>query len=121
MKKILVVDDDQFILELVKSALGTEDYDIHTAFSADEAVRLVDTESFDFLITDIVMPPGQDGTKLIQYVKAKYPGMPVLAMTGGIENAVNDYVNLADMFSDYTLKKPFGKEELIEAISELSA
>ena len=119
MKKILVVDDDDLIHELVNSALANDEYEIHHASSVAEALDLFEQESFDILLSDVVMPPGEDGTKLMQFVKTKHPGMPVLAMTGGIENAVNDYVNYADIFADHTLAKPFRKEELLEKLKKV--
>lgn len=118
MKRVLVVDDDELIHELVNSALAKDEYEIHNASNAEDAIQLFEKNVFDILLTDIVMPPGQDGTKLMQFVRTKYPGMSVLAMTAGLENAVNDYVNYADIFSDHTLAKPFAKEELMVAMSK---
>lgn len=115
--KILVVDDDQFIHEMIKVALASRHDDIHHAHSTDEAVEFFHRhDDIDLIITDIVMP-GQDGTKLIQQIKQINELMPVLAMTGGIENAVDDYVGLANMYSDFTIAKPFTKSALIEGIN----
>lgn len=121
MKKILVVDDDSFIITLINAALAGGSYRIYNAANVEDAIKLVNKERFDCLITDIIMAPGEDGTHLMQYVRDKQPDVPVLAITGGIENGVKDYVHLADMFSDHTLAKPFGKNELHQALEKLFA
>lgn len=117
--KILVVDDDKFILELIVFMLEPEGFEIETCSSVDEAVALLDEQKFDLVITDIVMPE-KDGTKLAHYVNSLKPPIPVLAMTGGLENAVEDYVHLADMFADETMAKPLKKDELLDAVKRLT-
>lgn len=120
MKRILIVDDDSLIITLIDSALDAGQYETRNASNVLDAMHLIDTENFDCLITDIILPPGEDGTKLMKYVREKYPKMAVLAITGGVANATKDYVHLADMFSDYTLAKPFGKGALNEALGRVS-
>ena len=117
--KILVVDDDRFILELIVFMLETEGYEIETCSSVDEAVALLNEQKFGLVITDIVMPE-KDGTKLAHYVNSLKPSIPVLAIPGGIENAVDDYVHLADMFADETMAKPLKKDELLETVKRLT-
>lgn len=118
--KILVVDDDQFILELVNTILDKENHEISNASCYDEAISFLENQNFDLVITDIIMPPGNDGTKLISYIKAKNPNMPVIAMTAGLENAVDDYVNWANLFADESIGKPFKSKELVGCINEVT-
>jgi DNA-binding response OmpR family regulator len=119
--KILLVDDDKFILELVAFMLGPEGFEIMPCSSVTEAISTMEENDreFDLVITDIIMPE-QDGTKLAQYVSSVAPSIPVLAMTAGLENAVDDYVHLADMFADETIAKPLKKDELLDAIKRLT-
>jgi DNA-binding NtrC family response regulator len=110
--KILVVDDDRFIHEMVTASLASGNHDIKHAFGTGEAAQVFRQEGdFDLVITDIVMP-GEDGTKLIKYIKDINESIPVLAMTGGLENAIDDYVSFAGLYADFTLSKPFTKEDL---------
>ena len=119
--KLLVVDDNEYILELVKYFLREKNYQIEVAPDVATAIKLLQQHSdFSIVITDIVMP-GEDGTKLAQHVKESHPKIPVLAITGGVENAVEDFKNYADMFADETLGKPFKPEELIGAIERLTS
>ena len=114
--KILVVDDDEFIHEVVSMHLSPMGHEMRHAFNSAEALAIVAEEKcFDFLITDIVMP-GDDGTKLIRQIHENMPGLPVLAMTGGVENAVTDYVQLAEFFADHTITKPLKKQSLLAGI-----
>ncbi|QQG35491.1 MAG: response regulator [Micavibrio aeruginosavorus] len=118
--RVLVVDDDQLIHELISVALSNGNYEILHAFSADDALRqFCKHGDIGLIITDIVMP-GQDGTKLIKQIRAVRDDIPVLAITGGVENAIDDYVGLASLYSDYTLAKPFTRKALIEGIEQAS-
>lgn len=118
--KILLVDDNAFILEVIQRMLDGENHEITPKFNVDEAVTALNEASFDLVITDIVMPE-KDGVKLVQYVKAKKPQIPVIAITGGVENAVEDYAHYANMFADEVLTKPLQKDRLIETITRLAA
>ncbi len=120
--RILAVDDDQFILELLQNMLEREEgFEVEVCGSSEEAKAILEKDhSFNIVITDVVMP-GEDGTRLARYIKDKDPSFPVIAITGGIENARQDYVHYADMFADKTLAKPFNKDELVETINRLAA
>ena len=115
-KKILVVDDDPLIHQMVNSVLEKDNYAVHNAGNVAEAIKILEADSFDVVLTDIVMP-GADGTKLMKYVRDKHPETLVLAMTGGMENALDDYEIFASFFSDHTLTKPFTKKDLLSAIN----
>lgn len=117
--RVLVVDDDILILELLKHVLQKEGYEVEIRNDVGSAIAAFDEQGcFDLVITDIVMP-GEDGTELAKYVHSMYPGVPVMGITGGVENAVNDYVNFAEMFMDETLAKPFTSKEIVEAARRL--
>ena len=119
--KILVVDDNAYILELVKHFLKGEEHVIECTSDVKSAIKIFDSQKdFSFVITDIVMP-GEDGMKLVQHVKRNYNNVPVLAITGGVENAVEDFKNYADMFADETLTKPFSRDDLMAAICRLTS
>lgn len=115
--KILVVDDDEFIHRVIAAHLAAEGHDLLHAFSSAEAhATIKQAGPVDVLITDIVMPV-TDGTQLIRELHATMPLLPVVAMTGGIENAKDDYVQLAEFFADCTITKPLRKNDLCHAIS----
>lgn len=118
---ILLVDDDEFILNLVRKSLEKVGHTIQVADSAERALsHLADGHDFDLVITDIVMP-GKDGGELAKHVKDLQPDLPVIAITGGIENAVEDYAVYAEMFTDETLAKPFRSDQLMAAVERVTA
>lgn len=118
--KILAVDDDVLMLKFINTALLSENHEVQNASSVDEALMLIQNNDYDLVITDIVMP-GYDGTTLMQYIRDKGESMPILAITAGVENAVSDYKNYADFFSNETLTKPFAKDELLNSVKKLTA
>ena len=117
--EILAVDDDQLILELINSTLMPEGHKVSNARNVDEALIMLQNNYYDLVITDIIMP-GYDGGVLMKYIREKGKIMPILAITAGAENAVKDYAHYADFFSDFTLSKPFKKQELLDAVYQLT-
>lgn len=67
-KKILIIEDNKIIHQLLKDFLKDEHYDVKSAFSAQEAKRLLNTESFDLIILDLVLPD-ENGQSIIEFVK----------------------------------------------------
>lgn len=115
---ILVVDDNAFIIEMIRNILGGGEYNVHACHNVDDALQEVEAHSFDLVITDIVMPI-RSGVDLIREMKRRGVDTPVLAITGGVENAVNDYVSYADLYADETLPKPFKHSEFVAAVDRL--
>lgn len=118
--KILLVDDDEFVRTLILEQLKDEGFDVTEENNVDDAINLIAGNQFDLLITDIVMPH-KDGGQLMKHVREKAPNLPILAITGGVENAQEDYAHYADLFADATLIKPIKKDELIETVKRLTA
>jgi len=86
-KKILVVDDDFSIRYLMSKILIDRGYSVYTADDGISALRILDSEKFNVLITDIKMP-SMDGIELFNRVKELYPQMHVIFLTGSA------YINL---------------------------
>jgi DNA-binding NtrC family response regulator len=70
--KVLIVDDDHHILEMVANALFNEPYTVITAESAEEALALLDEEPVDLILSDEMMP-GMPGSDFLAIVRKKYP------------------------------------------------
>lgn len=92
MQKILVVDDDLFLLEMI-GMIAEGKYDVTVVNSAQKAVGLLDNNSFDLLITDIVMPE-MSGIDLIRIVKKNNLKIPIVVMTGAESYIVNEVQKL---------------------------
>jgi two-component system response regulator GlrR len=108
--KILIVDDDQNILEVIKMRLEAVGYNITTSISGDLALIKAREELFDLVITDLKMSP-KDGIQLMEELLLINPEMPIIILTahGTIENAVEAVKKGAYSY----LLKPFDNKELI--------
>ncbi len=112
MCKILVIDDEAAIIDIVQQALGVYGHNVETATNGREGIAKFDSDCFDLVITDIRMP-GIDGNGVVQHIRGsdkKY--IPVIAISGTAW-AVED-----DSF-DTILEKPFPIKTLIDSVQEL--
>ncbi|MFC2166989.1 sigma-54-dependent transcriptional regulator [Acidobacteriota bacterium] len=109
MKKILVIDDEKSILELLKVVFTKEGFSVKTALSAVKAFELIEKEDFALIITDIKLPE-KSGLDILKFVKEKKPEIPVVLITafGTIKQTVEAF-KLGAL--DYVVK-PFDIEEL---------
>jgi DNA-binding NtrC family response regulator len=111
--KVLVVDDDTAMREMMALALRKEGYDVQSAKSADEAWRAVDESSFDLIVTDIYLGDGT-GLELLEQCHASCPEARVILVTahGTVETAAS--ARQLGVF-DY-LAKPFEVATLVERV-----
>jgi two-component system response regulator PilR (NtrC family) len=107
--KILVVDDEPGVRNLLKTMLARKGYAPETADNGDEALRRLKAEHFDLVITDLRMP-GLPGEELVAQVKRDQPSLPVVVISayGGTKSVVEVVKHGAE---DY-LAKPFNQEDL---------
>jgi signal transduction histidine kinase len=82
--KILLVDDEISYGQMTSRILSSYGYNSVAVLSADAALKTLEKESFDLLMTDIIMP-NMDGLELIEVVSAAYPDLPILVTTGMAE------------------------------------
>ncbi|MBO7223928.1 MAG: sigma-54-dependent Fis family transcriptional regulator [Kiritimatiellae bacterium] len=86
--KILIVDDEKNTRDGLRRALSRE-YDVFTAESAAAALRILEEEHIDLMLSDVRMP-GEDGIELLKQVRSKYPNTTCVLLTayGSVETAV---------------------------------
>src|SRR6476659_3545033 len=114
--RILVVDDDKSICNLLKSILEMEEYEHRVATSGEEARKLIASDKFDIMISDIYL--GDDsGLNLLAAIKDKNPDVEVVIMTahGSVETAVNAVQNGA---FDY-ISKPFVVNDVLAVLRRI--
>jgi two-component system response regulator PilR (NtrC family) len=109
MEKILIIDDEKSILDLLNVVFEKEGYLVKTSLSATRAVELIGNEDIDMIISDIKMPK-MSGMELLRYVRKNRPDIPIVMITayGTIKQAVEA---LKAGAMDYIVK-PFDVEEL---------
>jgi YesN/AraC family two-component response regulator len=119
MKKILIIDDEPYILLMLKKMLERAGYEVDLASNGREGMELFQKESADLVITDIIMPD-REGLELIIEMKKKRPGLKIIAISGGGRISPDSYLECATHFgAEKVFQKPFRQKELISAIREL--
>ena len=113
---ILVVDDEPALLNLIGEILDRQGFNVICAGSAKQALNILQDESIDILISDIIMP-GMDGYQLAAIVKEKYPAIKI-QLASGFSDERN--VGMIDeSLQQNLLLKPFNSQVLLLRIREL--
>ncbi len=123
MKKILVIDDDDLVRNLLCIIIEKEGYEVITASNGKEGVEFFLRHSPDLVITDLIMPE-QDGIETIIELKRIMPELKIIAISGGGQLGPGhvgalDYLSVAKTFGACKiLSKPIERLDLIAAIRE---
>ena len=108
--KILVVDDDEGVRTLVATLLSSRGHSCATAADGPQALEKMKSDRFDAVITDIVMGE-MDGFALTKEILERYPGTPVMAMTGyGTERSAQDAIEAG---AREFIEKPFSLDAFV--------
>lgn len=117
MKKILIVDDEIQILKSLTRMFMDTDYKIFTAQSSDEALKIIETENIDMIISDMRMPL-IDGYKLLNIVKEKYPKVIRILLSGYTEEKPM-YRALLHNLAKLYIFKPWNNNDFLSNINKL--
>lgn len=114
--RLLIIDDNKEIVRTLKIILEQK-YDVLTAYNGFDGLKALEEHEnrIDLVISDLMMPE-LSGIGVISIVKKKYPGVPIIAITGWVDDT-NDSGNKIN--ADQLFKKPFDIVELERSISEL--
>ncbi len=108
--KILIVDDEPYICEILSRWLEDEGYNCHVAYNAEEAMEKVETNGFSLLMCDIRMP-GKSGLELLTMLKERFPDLAVLMVTGVDDRKTA--IRALTLGAYGYLLKPFEQNEVI--------
>lgn len=111
-EKILVVDDEKEITDLITLYLQSDDYTVYSFYDPLEACRLAETMEFDLAILDVMMP-GMDGFKLCQKIR-EHHNYPIIMLTA--KEAETDKITGLTLGADDYMTKPFRPLELIARV-----
>lgn len=114
-KTIFIIEDDNHVLSMMKNYFEYLGYNIITALNGLDGLKMVKSENFDLVITDIVMPH-VSGLGIISVVKEKSPDLPVIAITAYGRNPERI---AAEKKADVVLRKPFEMEQLKDHVVRL--
>ena len=109
----MVVEDNPNARQLLSYMLSTEGHRVVETDDGDEAVRLLDTQRFDLVITDLALPH-TTGFGIISHAHAKWPRLPIILITGYLgrtaaEQILNEYVEY--------IPKPIDRDRLLASVN----
>lgn len=116
MKKILIVDDEQDIVESLKFVLESNDYTCYCAYNGEDGLRLAKEILPDLMILDVMMPK-INGYKISRLLKfdSKYKNIPILMVTARSQN--EDKLIGEETGADEYITKPFEIDEVVNKVN----
>jgi diguanylate cyclase (GGDEF)-like protein len=108
-KKVLIVDDDQSIIEILTDMMAIFGHEYVTARDGVEALDVLKKHYIDIVITDMMMP-NMDGMELLKYINSNYPSIKVIVVTG--YDRTYTYTDVIREGASDFISKPFNTDEL---------
>ena len=115
MSKILLIEDDVAFCKMLETFLKKNDFEVISAFTADEAYKLLEEQHVDLVITDVRLPDG-DGLTILKVVQEKHQAAQVILMTGYAE--VNKAVEAMKSGAFDYISKPVRPDELLKIVNK---
>ncbi len=115
--KILVVDDEQMVRDLLRDVLENEGCEVVLASGGHEGLETIERTEFDAVFTDVGMP-GMSGWELARAVRERNASIPIAVITGWGEAVGSDEQKAAQV--DWIVTKPFGTERISELVQQVS-
>jgi YesN/AraC family two-component response regulator len=113
MKRVLIVDDNVMMRRLIINLFNKDEISFDEACEGKEGLDKISHNSYDLVITDIVMP-GMEGIEMIMQAKRSFPGIKIIAISGGKPF----YLTLAKKLGiQGILTKPLERKGFVEAVS----
>ena len=118
--KLLIVDDEIVVQQSCVDIFNEKSacYDITTVSSGEEALRILEENQFDIILTDIKMP-GLPGLQLLPAIKKKYPNTAIIVITGYA--TVRTAVEAMKLGAVDFIPKPFTPDEIYNAVEKVAA
>jgi CheY-like chemotaxis protein len=118
-RRILVIEDDNFVQSMLKQTFERAGYDVATAANGRIGLQLYRDNPFDVVVTDLIMPD-MEGIETITHLRKNHPGVKIIAISGGGRNRPDDYLHLAQKLgAARTFSKPVDRQELLDAVQQL--
>ncbi len=126
MSRVLVIDDSDGVRSMLKATLESAGHDVALAFDGVDGVTQFRDQSFDLVISDIVMPR-KDGLQTVRELRQMTDAVPIIVMSGGLHLAKNGYSQrdiddllyvAEDLGATRTISKPFSRSDLLAVVGE---
>ena len=119
MARILVIDDQEPIRRVVRRALEQDGHEVFDASDGELGMEILESQSFDVVITDIFMP-GQDGIVTLRQIRKRFPTIKVIVISGGDSTGMMDLREDAELLGAVkSLQKPFNAREIMDLVREV--
>jgi DNA-binding NtrC family response regulator len=117
MARVLVIDDQESIRSVVRRALEQDGHEVFDANEGELGMEILESQSFDVVITDIFMP-GQDGIVTLRQIRKRFPAVKVIVISGGDATGMMDLRQDAELLGAVkSLPKPFNAREIMDAVN----
>ena len=114
--KILLIDDNGDTRGMLSLMLSVEGYRVTAVADSASAFNILQSEEFDLVLTDILMPD-IDGLELIRRIRKDYPDLKIVAMSAGGRIGPEEYLKIATRLGAVAvLRKPFTQQEMLASI-----
>lgn len=117
-ERVLLVDDEEDFLEVMVERMSNRGVDVATSNSAQDALKMIEKESYDAIILDFMMP-GMDGIETLKAIKAKKPELQIILLTG--HATVQKGVEAMKLGAMDVIEKPADLEVLTQKIKDAKA
>jgi two-component system response regulator HydG len=114
--RVLIVDDEDFVREMIGETLSARHYETALAASGPEALELLAKQPFDVVLTDVKMP-GMEGLELVRRIKRSHPSIHIVVLTGYPRDAdIGDFMLQG---ADDFMPKPFRAADLVAILKRV--
>jgi DNA-binding response OmpR family regulator len=115
-RRILIVDDEKFVRELIRDTLRTRGFETGLAGDGVEALEALSRDEYHLVITDVVMPR-MEGLELLKRVKKKLPRLPVIVLSGfSFQHNISDFLLFG---AEEYMTKPFQVNHLLSTVERV--
>jgi DNA-binding response OmpR family regulator len=131
MTRVIIIDDEEDIRVVLKEILERAGFEVEVASNGSDGLNLLRKKRADLVIVDVIMP-GKNGVETAYDIRMEFPNTKIIVISGGGNVAPMKYepkaikttaylASAAAVGADLTLTKPFNREELVTAVTELTA
>lgn len=120
MAKVLVIDDDKFVVAVIAGTLKNCGNEVSVAYDGEVGEQMFDDGEFDVVVCDMLMPR-QEGIETIRHMRRTKPGVAIVAVSGGLSSDFDVLGVAKQMGAHVTLPKPFHAPQIIAAVEQALA
>ncbi len=120
-KKILCIEDEQFISELYARALRKEGFDVTTMVSGEDGLRAAASNEYDIIMLDLMLP-GITGFEVLRRLRAENPNLKSkILITTNLDQGDSDKDAIENLADGYLIKAEFTPKQMAKIISDIAA